>query len=103
MWYEDTTTGETKKLETGLVVLAQAMIPSDSVKELAEALGIDLTEYGFTAIPDKLLHPLDSVRTGVFACGYAHSPRDIPDSVVQGSGAAGRVAEVLSGGVRDAG
>lgn len=102
VWYEDTTTGETKKLETHLVVLAQAMIPSDSVKELAEALGIDLNEYGFTAIPDKLLHPLDSVRNGIFACGYAHSPRDIPDSVVQGSGAAGRVAEVLSGGVKDA-
>ena len=98
VWYEDTTTGETKRFETELVILCQAMIPSRGTKELAEVLGISLEEYGFVEIPDKLSHPVDSTKPGIFACGYVHSPRDIPDSVVQASGAAARVAEVLAGG-----
>jgi heterodisulfide reductase subunit A-like polyferredoxin len=98
IWYEDTTTTKTKSMEVELLVLSQAMIPSRGTKELAEILGIELNEYGFVKIPEKLLYPLDTTRQGVFACGYVHSPRDIPDSVVQGSGVAARVAEVLSGG-----
>ena len=95
VWYEDTTTAETKNMEIDLVVLCQAMTPRGS-KELAEMLGIELNEYGFVEVPDKLSRPVDSTRPGIFACGYVHSPRDIPDSVTQGSGAAARAAEVLS-------
>ncbi|MCK4403182.1 MAG: FAD-dependent oxidoreductase [Dehalococcoidia bacterium] len=97
VWYEDTTTAETKNMEVDLVVLCQAMTPRGS-KELAEMLGIELNEYGFVEVPDKLSHPVDSTRPGIFACGYVHSPRDIPDSVTQGSGAAARAAEVIAGG-----
>jgi heterodisulfide reductase subunit A len=95
IWYEDTTTGETKKFETELVILCQAMVPSRGIEKLAEALGISLDEHGFAEIPDKLFRPLDTTRAGIFVCGYAHSPRDIPDSVVQASGAAARVAELV--------
>ena len=99
IWYEDTTTGETKTFETELVVLCQALIPSHGIRELANILGINLDEHSFVEIPDKLFHPLDTDKPGIFACGYVHSPRDIPDSVVQASGAAARVAEALAGGV----
>jgi heterodisulfide reductase subunit A len=98
VWYEDTTTAETTNMEVELVILCQAMIPSRGTEELAGTLGIELNEYGFVEMPDRLLHPVDTTRPGIFACGYVHSPRDIPDSVVQGSGAAARVAELLSGG-----
>ncbi len=97
VWFEDTISGETKNIEVDLVVLCQAMIPSRGSKELAEILGIELNEYGFVKVPDKLSHPVDTTRPGIFACGYVHSPRDIPDSVVQGSGAAARVVEVIAG------
>ncbi len=102
IWYEDTTTRETKTFETELVILAQALVPSVGVRELAARLGITLDEHGFVEIPDRLSHPLDSSRAGIFACGYAHSPRDIPDSVVQASGSAARAAEVLAGGAEHA-
>ncbi len=97
IWYEETTSGEVKSLEAEMVVLAQAMVPQIS-EDLAKSLGIELDEDGFVKTPDKLLQPLDTTRPGVFACGYVHSPRDIPDSVTQASGAAGRVAEAISGG-----
>jgi heterodisulfide reductase subunit A len=94
IWYEDTAARQTKAFETDLVILSQALLPSNG--HVAEALGIAVDEHGFVQIPDRLSHPLDSSRPGVFACGYAHSPRDIPDSVVQASGSAARVAEVLA-------
>jgi heterodisulfide reductase subunit A len=97
IWYEETTSGEVKSFEAELVVLAQAMVPQIS-KELADVLGIELDEDGFVKTPDKLLQPLDTTRPGIFACGYVHSPRDIPDSVTQASGAAGRAAEAMTGG-----
>jgi len=97
IWYEDTTTGETKTLETELVVLAQALIPSRGIEELADILGIALDANGFVEVPDRLFYPLDSTRPGIFACGYVHSPRDIPDSVVQASAAAARAAEIMAG------
>ena len=95
IWYEETTSGEVKNFEAELVVLAQAMVPQIT-KELAEILGIELDEDGFAKTPDKLLQPLDTTRGGIFACGYVHSPRDIPDSVTQASGAAGRAAEEIA-------
>jgi heterodisulfide reductase subunit A-like polyferredoxin len=95
IWYEETTTGEVKSFETEMVVLAQAMVPQID-DGLAKALGIELDEEGFVKTPDKLLKPLDTTRPGVFACGYVHSPRDIPDSVTQASGAAGRAAEEMA-------
>ncbi|PIP48417.1 MAG: hypothetical protein COX14_03760 [Chloroflexi bacterium CG23_combo_of_CG06-09_8_20_14_all_45_10] len=98
VWYEDTNTREIKSMELEMVILCQAMIPSQGTKELAKVLGIGLTEHDFVEIPDKLSCPVDTTRPGVFACGYVHSPRDIPDSVVQASGAAARAAEALSGG-----
>ncbi|MBN2186464.1 MAG: FAD-dependent oxidoreductase [Dehalococcoidia bacterium] len=97
IWYEDTTTGEIKSFEAELVVLAQAMIPQIT-EDLAEILGIELDESGFVKTPDRLSQPLDTTQPGIFACGYVHSPRDIPDSVTQASGAAGRAAEAITGG-----
>jgi heterodisulfide reductase subunit A-like polyferredoxin len=97
IWYEETITGEIKSFEAELVVLAQAMVPQIT-KNLAKILGIELDEDGFVKVPDKLLQPLDTTRPGIFACGYVHSPRDIPDSVTQASGAAGRAAEAIVGG-----
>jgi heterodisulfide reductase subunit A-like polyferredoxin len=78
------------------------LVPAHGITELANTLGITLDKYGFVEIPDRLSHPLDTSRAGIFACGYAHSPRDIPDSVVQASGSAARAAEVLAGGAEHA-
>jgi heterodisulfide reductase subunit A len=66
--------------------------------DLAKVLGVELDEDGFVKVPDKLSQPLDTTKPGIFACGYVHSPRDIPDSVTQASGAAGRAAEAITGG-----
>jgi heterodisulfide reductase subunit A2 len=96
IWYTDTATGETKTCETELVVLCQALASSSGVAELADLLDIRLDADGFVSTPEKPFRPVDTTRHGVFVCGCAHSPRDIPDSVIQASAAAARAAEVLT-------
>ena len=96
IWYEDTLTGELKRMEADLVILATALMPSKGVEELATTLGVELDEYGFLKVKDSLYSPVDTTREGVFVCGFAQSPKDITDSVAQASGAAGRAGEVIS-------
>jgi len=92
--YEDTTARQVREMEVGLVVLCQALVPRRGQREVAELLGIELDEYEFVRIPERLGRPVDTSVPGIFACGYCQSPQDIPDSVVQASGVAARVAEM---------
>ncbi len=96
IYYEDTVSQTVKKKEFEMVVLCQALVPSVSHQELAGVLGVSLDSCGFITVPDKLFNPVDTDREGIFACGFCQSPQDIPDSVVQASGCAARVAEYLA-------
>jgi heterodisulfide reductase subunit A len=93
--YEDTIARQVCEMEVGLVVLCQALVPRRGIREIADKLGVELDEHGFVHIPERLSRPLDTSVPGVFACGYCQSPQDIPDSVIQASGVAARVAEMV--------
>jgi heterodisulfide reductase subunit A-like polyferredoxin len=94
--YEDTDTRERKTAVFDMVVLCQALVPAAAI-DLAKSLGVELNAHGFINIPDALSSPIDTTRPGVLSIGFASGPQDIPDSVVQASAAAGRVAELLKG------
>ncbi len=103
VWYDETVYSEAgdpvrrvTSLEVDLVVLCQALVPHTDHQEMAQKLGLELDESGFIAIEDRLFHPVDTSVAGVFACGFCQGPQDIPDSVIQASAAAARVAEILS-------
>lgn len=84
---ESTTTGEIVKHVADLVVLSSAIVPSEGSKELAEILKIESDEFGyFKEQMDSL--PTHSSREGIYICGCAQGPKDIPDTVAQASGAA---------------
>ncbi|CAG0947325.1 hypothetical protein ANRL1_03956, partial [Anaerolineae bacterium] len=69
------------------------------VRDLGGKLGIQLDDYGFCkTIPFR---PLETSRAGVFAAGPFLEPKDIPESVVDASGAAAN-AEALLAQVRGA-
>ena len=95
--YEDTLTGTMENLQVNMVVLSTAMLPPLENKELAKMLGIQVDKYGFFQVRHPLLAPLDSTTPGIFLCGCCHNPQDIPDSVVEGKGAAVRAVEFLAG------
>jgi heterodisulfide reductase subunit A len=98
IWYEDPITRTATNQSYDMVVLCPALIPSRGMPELADALGVELDNYGFVKMQDTVRKPLDTNIPGIFGCGYCLGPKtgDIPDSITQGSAAAGRVAEALA-------
>ncbi len=62
-------------LETDLVVLSTALVPSKKINQLAELLGLELDEHGF--FPSK-----DAIED-IYVCGAAQEPKDIPSSIEQ--------------------
>jgi heterodisulfide reductase subunit A len=91
--YEDTEKGELDEIKTDLVVLSAALTPRASNAELAGALGIPLDDNGFFKERQINSAPTATEKEGVFICGCAQGPKDIPDSISQASCAS---AEALS-------
>jgi heterodisulfide reductase subunit A len=80
--------------EFDLVVLSVGLEPSPGVMELCRKLGLTLNKYGF-AEPA----PLTGVGTnkpGIFVAGAFSAPKDIPETVMQASAAAGASASLLA-------
>ncbi len=78
-----------------LVVLCPAMIPS-SEPTVFEQLGIKTDQSGFLRPDMKSLMISETGVPGVHMCGAVHMPKDIPDSVAQGSAAAALAALDIS-------
>jgi heterodisulfide reductase subunit A2 len=85
---EDSDVGELIKLEVDLVVLSCATVPSQGAKQLALALGVNLDENGFFKEIHPKLRPVETNVRGIYICGSAQGPKDIPDSIVQAKAAA---------------
>lgn len=92
--YEDTQQQKVIREEFDLVILATACAPAQGMKEMAKILGIDINRFGFFKTEPE--NPLDTTREGIFVCGCAHSPMDIPESVAQASSAASRAVQTVT-------
>lgn len=93
--------GETSHMHVDLLVLSTGVEPTDGAVELAQKLGITISQDGFFAERGPKLEPLDTVVAGVFICGTCHGPKDIQESVTQALGVTGRVASLLMRGDMD--
>ena len=81
--------------EYDLVVLSVGLQPPRGLLETAGKLGLNLNRYGFCE-PEGLTGVATN-RQGVFVAGAASAPKDIPESVIQASAAAGESARYLAG------
>jgi heterodisulfide reductase subunit A-like polyferredoxin len=98
VYYEDTEQRKVASMTLDMVILANACSPSKGIDNLSKMLGIALDENSFVKThPNK---PLDTSVPGIFTCGCAQGPLDIPESVAQASSAAARAAEVVMTGGR---
>jgi heterodisulfide reductase subunit A-like polyferredoxin len=77
-----------------LVVLSVGMEISDAVKRLGRDLGIELDPYGFCHT--TFFDPLQSSRPGIYVAGPFREPKDIPETVMEASGAAAAAARQLA-------
>src|SRR3990170_984187 len=92
---EDTLIGETREDEYDMIALATPMIPPDGLKDTTDKLKVPTGEDGFITEKHPKLDPVDSLVTGIFACGCALSPKDVRDTVSDGLGAAAKAALFL--------
>jgi heterodisulfide reductase subunit A len=84
--------------EFDMVVLASGLCSAEASTRLAEVCRIELNHYSFAKSADFV--PTASSREGIYLAGSFESPKDIPESVVEGSGAASLAMELLAD-VRD--
>jgi heterodisulfide reductase subunit A len=92
---EDTISGEMTEQEFDMVALATPMVSPASLKELADKMRVPIGEDGFVTEKHPKLDPVDSLVTGIFACGCALSPKDVRDTVSDGLGASAKAALFL--------
>jgi heterodisulfide reductase subunit A len=88
MKVEDPEIGRLLTLEADLVVLSCATVPSPGTQELSQILGVNLDENGFFKEMHPKLRPVETNVRGIYVCGSAQGPKDIPDSIVQAKAAA---------------
>jgi heterodisulfide reductase subunit A len=79
--------------EFDLVVLSVGLQPSKDVIDLGNRLGLKLNEYGFCDTAP--LSGVGTSRPGIFVAGAFGGPKDIPETVLQASAAAGASASLL--------
>lgn len=92
--YENTETGEFTKENFDMVVLSIGLQPSNSAIDLSKKLGISLNKYNFCST--NVFTPLETNKHGIYVCGTYSGPKDIPETVAEASGAAGKVSSLLS-------
>jgi heterodisulfide reductase subunit A len=84
-----------QKVETfDMVVLSVGFKVPQDVVDLAGRLGLDLNEHNF-AKTDPFT-PVQTSVPGVYAVGLIESPKDIPETMVQASAAAGMASSHLA-------
>ncbi|MDP3789013.1 MAG: FAD-dependent oxidoreductase [Candidatus Omnitrophota bacterium] len=85
--------GKMQEAEFELVVLAVGMTSTAHLKPLAEILDIETNEYGFCRAQRS--GPGLTSRPGVFVTGTFAEPKDIPETVTDGSSGAALVSALL--------
>jgi heterodisulfide reductase subunit A-like polyferredoxin len=81
-----TESGEEKKEIFEMIVLSVGMQISPETIDLANNLGIDLTQGNFCETNN--FKPFATSKDGIFVCGAFQGPKDIPESVMEASAAA---------------
>lgn len=85
--YEDTTQGRTQIKDADMVVLATAVRAPAGLDRLTGTLGIELGDDGFIRTSENRGGTAFTTREGIYACGCATGPKDIPDSVCEAGAA----------------
>ncbi len=86
--------GRVQEEDFDLVVLSAGLKPSPEAVETAKRLGLELNPYNFCRVAP--FSGVASSRPGIFVAGAFTEPKDIPETVMQTSAAAGEAAALLA-------
>ncbi len=79
--------------EYDMVVLSVGIVPPESAEEIAQKFGVELNEFNFCKTDP--FRPVESDRDGVYVSGPFTEPKDIPETIMQASGASSKVLSLL--------
>ena len=91
----DLISNEQIHIDADMVVLAAAIEPDKSARSLATKLTASMDTNDFFTEAHPKLRPVESPTAGVFLSGMCQGPKDIPETVAQGSAAAAKVIGLL--------
>ena len=91
-----TLTDEFINLNVDLVVLSTGIGPSKNVAKIIEILGLGKDSNGFLKEIHGCLKPQETNNMGIYICGCATGPKNIPYSVSTALAAASKVSTLLS-------
>ena len=89
-----TEAGEVKDEMFDMVVLSVGMVIPPETVALADRLEVPLSPNNF--METSCFEPTSTFRDGIYACGAFNGPKDIPQSVMEGSAAAGSASRSLA-------
>ena len=84
------------KVKADMVVLAAAVEPNPSVRQIATMLTASIDTNNFLTEAHPKLRPVESPTAGVFLSGVCQGPKDIPETVSQAGAAAIKVVGLLA-------
>jgi heterodisulfide reductase subunit A len=84
------------EIEADMVVLATAGIANHDAEALAQKTHISYDDHNFFSEAHPKLRPVETNTAGIFLAGACQAPKDIPETVAQASGAAGKVNILFS-------
>jgi heterodisulfide reductase subunit A len=83
------------QLSADYVILSAGIEPDADSAKISQLLGLQRSQEGFFLESHQKLKPVEAATEGIFLCGLAHSPRNLPETIAQAQAAAAAAARVL--------
>jgi heterodisulfide reductase subunit A len=87
-----------REIPVDMVVLCTALEARKDAPEFGRKFNISVGADGWYIEAHPKLAPVSTTTDGIYLAGVCQGPKDIPDAVAQGNGAAGQVLRILNQG-----
>jgi heterodisulfide reductase subunit A len=95
---EDTLIGLYREIPVDMIVLCAALEARKDAAELGRKFNISVGSDGWYIESHPKLGPVSTTTEGIYLAGVCQGPKDIPDTVAQGSAAAAQTMKMLTQG-----
>jgi heterodisulfide reductase subunit A len=95
--YHELRRGEIE-LPCDMLVLTTPLIPAEDNQNISKMLKVSLDEFGFLLEAHLKLRPVEFAMDGIYICGSARWPTDVPEGISQAYAAASKAAGPLRRG-----